>query len=92
MSPRVVNKKREGIPYDAVYVGRPSEWGNPFRIGVHGDRDQVIVLHRKWVLSDPNRWAAIRRELRGKDLVCNCAPKPCHADILLWIANLDPLV
>ena len=26
-------------------------------------------------------------ELRGKDLVCYCAPKSCHADILLEIAN-----
>jgi hypothetical protein len=26
-------------------------------------------------------------ELRGKDLVCWCAPKPCHGDVLLRLAN-----
>lgn len=28
-----------------------------------------------------------KRELRGRDLVCCRAPKPCHADVLLEIAN-----
>jgi hypothetical protein len=31
--------------------------------------------------------ADIKRELKGKDLICFCAPKPCHADVLLEIAN-----
>jgi hypothetical protein len=26
-------------------------------------------------------------ELRGKDLVCWCAPKPCHGVVLLRLAN-----
>jgi len=26
-------------------------------------------------------------ELRGRDVVCWCAPLPCHADILLELAN-----
>ena len=26
-------------------------------------------------------------ELKGKDLVCWCAPAPCHADILVELAN-----
>lgn len=30
----------------------------------------------------------IKRELRGKDLACWCAPdQACHADVLLEIAN-----
>ena len=29
----------------------------------------------------------IKHELKGKDLVCWCAPQPCHADVLLEIAN-----
>ena len=27
------------------------------------------------------------KELKGKDLVCWCAPKACHADYLLYLAN-----
>lgn len=30
----------------------------------------------------------IRRELAGRDLACSCAPdEPCHADVLLELAN-----
>lgn len=89
--PRVLNKKRHGVPFDAVYVGRTSRWGNSYRVGVHGNRDQVIALHRKDIMDLPD-WGEIQRELRGKDLVCNCAPKPCHADVLLEVANMDPLI
>ena len=32
--------------------------------------------------------ADVRRELRGRDLACYCAlNEPCHADVLLEIAN-----
>ena len=29
------------------------------------------------------------KALRGKDLVCWCAPQRCHADVLLKYANED---
>jgi hypothetical protein len=29
----------------------------------------------------------VRRELRGKNLACWCSGSPCHADVLLEIAN-----
>ena len=29
----------------------------------------------------------IKDELKGKDLVCFCAPKLCHGEVLLRIAN-----
>jgi len=33
----------------------------------------------------------IRRELRGRDLACYCSERsPCHADVLLVVANQDP--
>jgi hypothetical protein len=33
----------------------------------------------------------IRAHLAGKDLACWCTPgDPCHADVLLEIANTDP--
>jgi len=42
---RVVHCKREA--YD-VYVGRPGPWGNPFRIGVDGYRQEVIEKYEAW--------------------------------------------
>ena len=92
--PKVLNKRTDVIPTDAVYVGRPSKWGNPFKIGkdasgVRWNREQVIELYRAWITdkdSSDNLLDDIG-ELKGKDLVCWCAPLPCHADVLLELAN-----
>jgi hypothetical protein len=76
---RVVNINYED--YD-IFIGRPSIWGNPFIIGKHGTREQVIEKYREYVLSNPSLMAMLP-ELRGKRLGCYCAPKPCHGDILV---------
>jgi hypothetical protein len=81
------------MPDGAVYVGRPTKWGNPFAIGAphpeHGrrmTRAEAIDLYAASV--DDDLAAAARAELRGKDLVCWCAPDArCHADVLLQLAN-----
>jgi hypothetical protein len=82
--PKVWNK-RDHPPKDAVYVGRPSKWGNPFILGVDGDREQVIRRYYQFLTGGD--LALTLAELRGKDLVCWCAPQACHADILLREAN-----
>ena len=83
-SPRVVHCKRDR--YD-VYIGRPSPWDNPFEIGRDGARDEVIKKYRQWLAAKPELIARAKVELRGKTLGCWCAPKPCHGDVLLEIAN-----
>lgn len=91
--PRVLNKRIHGIPEGAVYVGRPSPWGNPFRMKSEADRDKVCDLFEAALLrkfeQDPDAKRRLKEALRGKDLVCWCAPKRCHADILLKYANED---
>lgn len=77
---KVVHCKKE--KYD-VYIGRPGPWGNPFRLGIDGDRDKVIQLYREWVKTQDLPF----HELRGKTLGCWCAPLPCHGDILMELAN-----
>lgn len=93
VAPRVWNKHHKDAPADAVYVGRPSKWGNPFRIGPDGDRAEVIRKHRQFVYdhvyTSDRFMADMNHELRGKDLVCWCEPAACHADILLEIANAE---
>lgn len=86
-APRVLNRKHHGVPHDAVYVGRPSRWGNPFKIGPDGDRAEVIAKYRAFLDLNPSLRALARQELAGRDLVCWCAPEPCHADVLLEVAN-----
>lgn len=82
----VVHCKRE--PFDE-YIGRPSIWGNPFRVGPDGPREAVIEQYRQWLLAQPHLVKLAKVELRGKVLGCWCAPKPCHGDVLIEIANAD---
>jgi hypothetical protein len=67
-------------------IGRGSKWGNPFRIGPDGDRAAVIAKHARW-LADQHDLLRALDELRGRDLVCFCAPLPCHGDLVLRLAN-----
>jgi len=83
--PRVV-KIRDNVT-GAVRVDRQSKWGNPFVLNQDGDRDQVCDLYAayaEWRLTIQPDWLD---DLRGKDLACWCAPKRCHADTLIQLAN-----
>lgn len=81
-APKVHNKYHKTAPLDAVYVGRGSPWGNPFVIGKHGTREEVIERYRIEVLPQLDL-----TQLKGRHLVCFCKPKACHADLLLEAAN-----
>ena len=48
--------------------------------------DEPLEDIKKWLGNPPTRDDIIQ-DLKGKDLVCWCAPAACHADILLKIAN-----
>ena len=85
--PKVLNKHKDGTPEGSVYIGRPSQWGNPFVIGKDGTREEVIAKYRKWFLSKPQLVESARVQLAGKALVCFCAPQACHGDVLLEVAN-----
>ncbi|TIO63051.1 MAG: DUF4326 domain-containing protein [Mesorhizobium sp.] len=84
------------MPENTVSVARPTKWGNPYRVGAIDartgeimDADTAVERFLAKVLRQ-GREAEIRRELRGKNLACWCKPgEPCHADVLLKIAN-DP--
>jgi len=91
-APKVWNmRNRPNIPGDAVNVGRPTKWGNPFKMGTRSRAD-VIAHYRYWLCETEAGRAvasAAKSELRGKHLACWCAPLPCHADVLLELANAD---
>jgi Domain of unknown function (DUF4326) len=76
---------------NAIYVGRPTKWGNPHKVGIsHHTAEEAVTLYRRDLIAGslPFTIDDIRRELKGKDLVCWCKPgAPCHADVLLAVAN-----
>lgn len=77
--PRVVHCRRD--PFD-LYIGRPSKWGNPYRIGPDGDRAQVIRRFEHHVRFERCALLADLGELHGLTLGCYCTPAPCHGDML----------
>ena len=92
MKPRVLNKRAGPQSGDAVFIGRPSAYGNPFPITRTEDRATVIRNFGHWIHQQDDLLTKVRVELRGKDLLCFCAPQPCHGDILLRIANVPDVI
>lgn len=92
MAVRIQLRRTKGWrkPPGAVVVSRPSRWGNPFKVTDERYADAVSAFEA-WLHGTPSgrrlRRAA-REELRGRDLACWCPPhEPCHADVLLAVAN-----
>lgn len=95
---RIQRKRTKGwkMPENTVYVGRPTRFGNPFFVG----EKQVDAISQFFCSSNEE---AVRKykihcvphimpneleKLCGKNLACFCAlDQPCHADVLLELAN-----
>ena len=94
MTTTVVNRRKTLLrrtTFD-IYIGRGGPWGNPFIIGPDGDRADVIEKYRVWITSDDRVAVALRSNLhllRGKRLVCWCAPAACHGDVLAELADKE---
>lgn len=118
MPERIQRRRTKGwrMPKGAVYVGRPTKWANPWKIGSTGStvkpggvidrqphppltREQAVESFRNAAESayrDAETLAQLRADLGGKDLACWCPLAdeqgnhvPCHADVLLEIANQE---
>jgi len=92
---KVLNKHKDIIPKDAVYIGRGSKWGNPYshlkNTKAHflvETREEACEKYILWFCDQPELINSLD-ELRGKDLVCFCSPLKCHGDMLIELANLD---
>lgn len=81
--------------YD-VYIGRPSQWGNPFshkpssiaEVKVDS-REEAIECFKNYLIATPWLVEAAKKELKGKILGCWCSPQSCHGEILAKIANSE---
>ena len=80
---KVFNKKNKDAPDGCVYIGRGSPYGNPYRIGPHGSREDVIRKYEDYLRASPTLQRLILERLKGKNLVCYCAPRPCHGDVII---------
>jgi Domain of unknown function (DUF4326) len=87
---RYQRSRRKGarLPSGVVVVSRPTRWGNPHPLDL--GRAEAVRRYREDLLA--GRLAVtvddVKRELRGRDLACYCPlDEPCHADVLLGVAN-----
>jgi len=95
-------KKGWRMPPNTLSVARPGGWGNPFVVGKLHERTGVMVVDRAhavelyreaFFFSTDKIWNSVmhrsaNRDLRGFNLACWCPlDEPCHADLLLEIAN-----
>ena len=81
------------MPPNTIYVGRPSRWGNPFvSVGKYRHMLTGDVTLKDAIMYGPDMKCNLSdiSELRGKNLACWCPlDQPCHADVLLELANQE---
>jgi hypothetical protein len=96
MPKRIQRRRAKGwkMPPNTVYVGRPSKFGNPYSADgnwFHADGSPATPVELFAIAMKENRWGNrddVRRDLQGRNLACWCPlDKPCHADVLLELAN-----
>ena len=84
---RIQRSRAKGwkMPANAIYVGRPTVWGNPYVVGselMNGETltaEKAVALYEQHLAGNFNE-RDIRHCLRNKDLACWCAlDQPCHA-------------
>lgn len=74
------------MPENTIYVGRPSEWGNPFSFKRLG-REEAVRLYEQNYARFFNK-EELKKSLGGKNLACWCKlDEVCHGDVLLRLAN-----
>lgn len=90
---RLVNLRREKCD---IRIGRRSVWGNPFKIGADGTREEVIGRfrravenQRKWqtlvggLIFEIAEWKISHPKAKEIRLGCWCHPAPCHGEVLI---------
>jgi len=93
LMPKVYNRHHKDAPPGAIYIGRGTLWGNPYShiyakdVIMVGSREQSIDFFIESVNANPAFRKQVKDMLKGKDLLCSCAPLACHGDVLLEIAN-----
>ena len=98
-APQRVQLKRSAgwkMPANTLKVDRTTRWGNPFTIAECGSAAVAVAQHGRWMRGEiaapggvePPSRDVLRTALGGRNLACWCAPNgPCHADLLLLLAN-----
>lgn len=74
---------------DGISIMRGTDWGNRYKIGEDGNREEVVRKFANDLRHDPRLISQVLRELRHQVLICCCKPLDCHGDVLADLANWD---
>jgi hypothetical protein len=90
MPTRFQRSRRKGarLATSVIVVTRPTKWGNPHPLAL--GRAEAVSRYRADLVAGRLTFTVddVKRELRGRDLACYCPlDEPCHADVLLALAN-----
>jgi hypothetical protein len=85
----ILNLRRPIMGVEYMRVDRGTDWGNPFVMDNMTEYERKLVCdlfeqYAIWRLTVDPHWLV---PLRGHNLACWCAPKRCHAETLLRLAN-----
>lgn len=95
--PTVLNRhhyRGQRFPEPWIYVGRGHPLGNPYTVADHGIA--ALELYRRWLWKkirerDTRVLGAMAQIREETHLVCSCAPRPCHADVIVrawqWLGS-----
>lgn len=97
-APVVVNRhhhRGRPMPHPWLYIGRnasdpskASPLANPYTVQEHGAA--ALDLYRQWLrervaAEDPAVMESLRSITPAHSLVCSCAPRPCHGDVVVEV-------
>ena len=86
---KLFNVNDPNKPNDCIYIGRGTIYGNPFKIGIDGTRNEVIQKYIEYVENTPDLKFKILKNLKGKNIMCHCTPKKCHGDYIISLLSQD---
>jgi len=97
MKINILNKRNisRKLAANDIYIGRGSRFGNPFPMRRENEREEVISKYRDYFYSNSSlmeftirRFKSLKkRGFEEVNLVCFCAPKRCHGEILKEFIN-----
>lgn len=90
MTVEVVHMGRGHSLRSLICIDRTGPWGNPFKIGRDGTREDVLRDHENWLRTVEHPLMQEIWRLEGRPLGCWCEPLPCHGWLLAYLANCKP--
>lgn len=89
---QLLNATTDGRPKGGIFIGRGSAVGNPYVLTHEDRRKEVVYKYRLWLLNrlfskDLKVISFLEKIQADSQLVCFCAPKLCHGDVIINLLN-----